>query len=146
MCLKPRMSINIAFIVGGVVLSVMGLGSCALVGIFNGPIIGVFVMLGLVWVVVGILKIGRRGQMAIVIDETGIQLPAFALFQRNARSVFIRREDIGAVSKNESLKGRLIEIRATSGHKVLVQARNYCELEEFLSHCKRFGFPVEELG
>jgi len=129
-------------IIGGCVLSVIGLGSWILIGGYVGLVPGVFGLLGVLWIVVAILALARRGQMAIVIDDTGIELPAFAVFQRDSRRVFIRREDIATVSKHESLKGRLIEIVTTGGSKVLVQARHYCELDDFISHCRECGLPV----
>ena len=77
---------------------------------------------------------------AITINENGIELPTGNLFQM--RRVRIARKEIGAVLKHESFKGRLIQIITTSGTARLVQARHYCELNEFLSHCKRYGLPV----
>jgi hypothetical protein len=64
------------------------------------------------------------------------------LFQRDSRRVRICREDIAAVSKHESFKGRLVQIATTSGGAVLVQARHYCELDNFISHCRKHGLPV----
>ena len=80
--------------------------------------------------------------MTIVIDDAGIELPAFAVFHRNSRRVFIRREDIATITKHESLKGRLIEIATTGGGKLHVRARSYCELDDFISHCGKHGLPV----
>ena len=142
MSLKPRLANKVGLILGGSVLSVVGLGAWMYVGGYAGLIPGVFGVLGALWIVVGILALARRGQMTIVIDDAGIELPAFAVFQRDSRRVFIRREDIATVSKHESFKGRLIEITTTSGGKVLVQARHYCELDDFISHCRKYGLPV----
>jgi hypothetical protein len=146
MSLKPRLSNNIALILGGCILSAIGLGSWMLIGGYAGLIPGVFGLLGVLWIVVASLALARRSQMVIVIDYTGIELPAFAVFQRGSRRVFIRRDDIATVSKHESLKGRFIEIVTTGGGNgganVLVQARHYCKLDDFISHCRTYGLPV----
>jgi hypothetical protein len=142
MTLKPRAALSIAMILGGCVLSVFGIGAWVHLGGFVGLIPGVFGLLGVLWIVVASLALARRHQMAIVVDERGIEMPAFPVFDREARRVFIPREDIATVSKHESMKGRLIEIATADGKKVLVQARHYCELDQFISHCERHGLPV----
>jgi len=129
-------------ILGGIVLSVVGLRAWNYLGGFVGLIPGVFGLLGVVWIVVAGLALARRGKMAIVIGDTGIELPAFAVFQRDSRRLFIPREDIARVSKHETLKGRLIEIATTGRGNILVQARHYCELDDFISHCRKHGLPV----
>ena len=100
-----------------------------------------FGVLGVLWVALGILALVRRGKLAIIIDEAGIEFPAFKLYQKESRRVRIPRTNITAVSKHESMKGRLIEIATTKG-PVLLQARHYCELDFFLSHCRSHGLPV----
>jgi hypothetical protein len=142
MTLKPRLANNVGLILGGIPLSVVGLGAWMHIGGYAGLIPGVFGVLGVLSIVVGSLALARRSQMAIVIDDTGIELPAFAVFQRKTRRVFIRREDIATVSKHESIKGRLIAIGTAGGGTVLVQARHYCELEDFISHCRKYGLPA----
>lgn len=142
MSLKPRLANNVGLILGGTVLSVVGLGAWMHIGGYAGLIPGVFGLLGVLWIVVGSLALAKRSRMAIVIDDAGIELPAFAVFQKDSRRVFIRGEDIATVSKHESFKGRLIEITTTGGGKMLVQARHYCELDDFISHCRKYGLPV----
>src|SRR5881397_1507540 len=142
MSLKPRLESTVGMVLGGCVLAFFGISAWIHIGGYAGLIPGVFGVLGVVWIVVGGLALVRRRQMIVVIDDTGIELPAFGVFQRDSRRVFIRREDITAVSKHESLKGRLIEIATTGGAKILVQARHYCDLEEFISHCRKYGLPV----
>jgi hypothetical protein len=121
---------------------VVGLGAWIYIGGYAGLIPGVFGLLGVLWVVVASLALARRGHMIIVIDDAGIELPAFAVFQRNPSRVFIRREDIATVSKHESVKGRLIKIDTLDGGNLFVQARHYCELGDFISHCRKQGLPV----
>jgi hypothetical protein len=143
MLLKPRLSNNIALVIGGCILSIIGFGSWILIGGYAGIVLGVFGLLGLIWITVASVAVARRNRMAISIENAGIDLPAFAVFQRDSGRVFIRREDIAAISKHESLKGRLIAITKTNGVKVLVQARHYCGLDDFISYCKNNGLPVE---
>lgn len=142
MCLKPRLANTIAVILFGCVLSVSGIGAWIHYGGFGGLITGVFGILGLGCIAAGGLALVRRSEMGIVIDDTGIDLPRFALFQKDPHRMIIRRADIVSVSKHESLKGRLIEITMTDGNRVLVQARHYCELDDFISHCRSHGIPV----
>ena len=133
---------SIAMILGGCVLSVFGIGWWVYLGGFAGLIPGAFGVLGVLWIVVASLALARRREMAIIIDERGIDMPTFPVFERDARRIFIRRQDIATVSKHESIKGRLIEIGTADGKKILVQARHYCGLDQFLSHCQRYGLPV----
>ena len=123
MSLKPRLANTIGMVLGGCVLAFFGIRAWVYIGGYAGLIPGVFGVLGVVWIVVGGLALARRSQMVVVIDDTGIELPAFAVFQRDSRRVRIPREDIVAVSKHESMKGRLIEI-VTSRGPVLFQARH----------------------
>lgn len=142
MSLEPRISNHIGMVLGGCVIGYFGIRAWIYIGGVGGLIPGVFGVLGVVWIVAGGLALARRKQMSIVIDDTGIELPEFAVYQGESCRVFICREDIAAISKHESLKGRLIEIVTTGGARILVQARHYCELEEFISHCRKYGLPV----
>ena len=56
----------------------------------------------------------------------------------------LEREDIDMISKNESLAGRLIEIALKDGEKILVEGRDYCSLNKFISHCKNHGLPTPD--
>ncbi len=129
-------------LLGGFVLAWFGIRAAVYLGGYLGLVPGVFGVLGIFWVVLGILALARRTQLAIVIDEAGIEFPAFRLYQRESPRVHIPRDDIAAVSKHESMKGRLIEIATTSRGQVLLQARHYCELDDFISHCRNYGLPV----
>jgi hypothetical protein len=129
-------------LLGGCVLAWFGLGFAVHLGGYPGLVPGVFGVLGVLWVIVGVLALARRSQLVIVIDESGIELPAFRLYQRGSPRVRIPREDIAAISKHESMKGRLIEIATVSGGPVLLQARQYCELDDFISHCRSYALPV----
>jgi hypothetical protein len=129
-------------LLGGCVLAWFGLGIALYLGGYLGLVPGVFGLLGVLWVIVGGLALARRSQLAIVIDDSGIEFPAFRLYQRGSPRVRIPREEIAAVSKHESIKGRLIEIATTSRGAVLLQARHYCELDDFISHCRSHGLPV----
>ncbi len=129
-------------LLGGCVLAWFGIGFAVYLGGYLGLLPGVFGVLGVLWVVLGVLALARRGHLAIVIDESGIELPVFRLYQRGSPRVRIPREDITAVSKHESMKGRLIQIATTSRGPVLLQARHYCELDDFISHCRSYGLPV----
>ena len=142
MSLKPRLANHIGRILGGIVLSVFGFRLWMFIGGYAGLIPGVFGLLGVLWIVVGSLALARRGLMAIVIDDAGIELPAFAVFRRILIRVFIRREDIMTISRHESIKGRLIEIAIRRQGKIVVQARHYCELDEFISHCRKYGLTT----
>lgn len=124
----------------GGVLAFFGIRMWLSLGRDLGLIPGVFGLLGLLLHLVGILAVARRRHLAITIDETGIELPTGNLL--DVRRVRIGRKEIGAVLKHESLKGRLIKVITTSGTARLIQARHYCELDKFLSHCKRYGLPV----
>jgi hypothetical protein len=140
MTLKPRIATPIGMIICGGVLGFFGIRIWVSIGGNLGLGPGVFGILGLAWFLVGILVVARRRHLAITINENGIELPTGNLF--HMRRVRIGGKEIGAVLKHESFKGRLIQINMTNGIGRLVQARHYCELEEFLSHCRKYGLPV----
>ena len=129
-------------ILAGAGLSALGLWLWKAIGGYEGLLPGVFGLLGVSWVCIGILLLVRRKRLAITIDESGIEVPAFSLFRSRSQSVLITRQEIETIAKLETLKGRLIQITTRSGEQVLVQARNYCSLDEFLSHCRNHGLPV----
>jgi hypothetical protein len=130
-------------VLGGVAISFFAFRTWQHIDGYLGLIPGVFAVGGILWIVGGSVSLARRNQMTITIGDTGIELPAFALFQSDSRSVLIRREDILTVSKHEALDGRLIEIATTGGEKMLVQATHYCSLDKFIAHCRKHGFPVD---
>lgn len=141
MSLKPRLSNSVGMLLGGIALAWFGIRFAVYLGGYLALLPGVFGVLGVVWVVLAVLAMARRSQLVIVIDESGIEFPVFRLYERVSQRVRIPREDITAVSKHESMKGRLIEI-VTSRGPVLLQARHYCELDDFISHCRSHGLPV----
>jgi hypothetical protein len=130
-------------LLGGCVLAWFGIGFAVYLGGYSSLLPGVFGVLGVLWVVFGVLALARRSQLSIVIDESGIEIPVFRLYQRGSPRVRTRRDDIAAVSKHESMKGRLIEIATASRGPVLLQVRHYCELAEFISYCRSHGLPVK---
>jgi hypothetical protein len=142
MILKPRRSNPVGMLLGGCVLAWFGIAAGVYLGGYLGLLPGVFGILGLLWVAMGALALARRDQLAIVIDEAGVEFPAFRLYQMESTRVRIPRQDITSVSKHESMKGRFIEFTTAAGGSVLFQARHYCELDEFLSHCRKYGLPV----
>jgi hypothetical protein len=142
MTLKPRLSNSVGMLFGGCVLAWFGFRVAVYLGGYLAILPGVVGVLGVFWLGLGVLALARRSRLSIFIDESGIEVPAFRLYQRGSPRVRISREDITAVSKHEAMKGRLIEISTTSRGPVLLQARHYCELEDFISHCRRYGLPV----
>jgi len=141
MSLKPKLTTYIALILGGVILTLSGFGAWIATGceMFFPLMFGIA---GLLWLCIGCLTLKRRNSLTIIITESGIEIPAFHVFQKGSPRIFIGREDIARISKHESLKGRLIEITTHRGDSVRIPALNYCELDKFLSHCKSHGLPV----
>jgi hypothetical protein len=145
MILKPRIATSIAMIPAGFFIFALGavgvLGAgfrvyYGLVGIFCA----LFALLGIFWISMGIASLAKRKKLSITIDESGISIPTGNRFRSQA--CFIPKENIAAISKHESMKGRLIEITLQNGEKAFIQARQYCELDKFLSYCKENGLPV----
>jgi hypothetical protein len=101
-------------------------------------LVGLF---GILLMVTGILSLVQRGKAAIIIDDSGVTLPQGSLV-RPRSSLHIPCAVIASISKQESLKGRLIEITLTTGDKIPIQARHYCELKTFLKHCKAHELPT----
>jgi hypothetical protein len=126
---------------GGSVLGFFGIRLWVFLGGYYGLIPGFFGMLGVLMFTIGVLLLVRRNQLAVVIDQAGVDFPAFTLFQRESRRM-LRCEEIARISKHESIKGRLIEFTTTDGGKTRFQARHYCELDAFLAHCRSQGLPV----
>jgi hypothetical protein len=142
MLLKPRVAINVAMVFGGLTISLVGFGSALIIGSYASIVPLIIGILGLGWIAIGTLTLIQRSRRAVIIDEAGITVPIGTAFQRECRSALIPRKFIARISKRESFKGRLIEITLRTGGKVSLQARHYCGLKEFLSHCKHYGLPV----
>jgi hypothetical protein len=102
----------------------------ALVGL-----LGVFLML------TGTLLLVQRSKAAITIDEAGITIPQGSLVCPRS-GLHIPRSAIAGIAESHSLKGRLIEITLTTGDKIPIQARQYCELKTFLRHCQAHSLPA----
>ncbi len=143
MVLKPRLALNVGMILGGVFISYLGFGAVFGLGLYKdllGVVPGIFGLLGLFMACVGVGALVKRGRLGITIDEAGIRLPTGNVFHPGLG--FIARQDITGVSKHESMKGRGIEITVRSGERIFIQARHYCDVDEFLAHCKANGFPT----
>lgn len=143
--LKPRIANAVALILGGAFLVYL-LSICTYLAIRFGSWLFAIIpaavcLLGLLWMVSGILLLVRRNQRAITIDESGITLPQGNVF-RPKPGFLIPRGVIASVGKHESIKGRLIQITLTTGDKIAIQARHYCELKTFLGHCKAHELPT----
>ncbi len=106
----------------------------ALVPVFVG-------LLGLLLMLTGTLSLIGRRKAAITIDESGIRIPQGSLV-RPRSSLHIPSAAIASISKRESLKGRWIEITLTTGDKITIPARHYCELTTFLKHCQAHELPA----
>lgn len=139
--LKPRVSTSLGLILAGAFIGYFGIRIWILLGGYLGLIPAVFGVIGLLWFLIGLVTLVRRKDMALVISEAGVEIAAFSIFQKTRRSL-VRREDVVAVAKYESIQGRMIEISTSDGRKLLLDARRYCELNDFLAHCKRYGLPV----
>ena len=142
MVLKPKLSLYIGLTLGGFVIAAIGFGGWIGIGGFAGLIPGMFGLIGLGWICVGGLWLVNRRGLFITIDETGIELPVFRNGSVGGGRLLICKDDIVTVAKRESLRGRLVEITTKDGSRVPVTARSYCEIDEFLSHCRRHGLPV----
>jgi hypothetical protein len=132
-------------IVGGVFIAFL-LFSCAFaiaryaswIPAIVPALVGAF---GVLWVVTGVLSLVRRSKAAITIDEAGITIPQGSLVRPRA-GFLIPRAVIASIGKHESIKGRMIEVTLTTGDKIPIQARHYCELKTFLSYCKDNELPT----
>ena len=150
MVLKLRLATNIACICAGLFLFSVGFGPIVAFGLYKNVTVGfelafllalsVFGLLGFLMVSVGIAAVARRKQLSIRIDDAGIWVPTRNVFQPGLR--FIAKQDMMALSKHESLKGRLIQITLKAGETIFIQVRHYFDLDEFLTACKAHGLPV----
>ena len=141
MILKPRIDIYVVMILGGAVLAFIGLASAYVIGLFAALVPAVVGILGLLWMTVAVAALARRKSFAITIDSSGITVPTGSIFRVGER-VHIPRDAIATICRDESLRGRLISVALRSGGEVPIQARHYCELRTFLTHCKAHGLPT----
>ena len=142
MLLKPKLGLSIGLIFGGCFLAALGLGLWYAVGGYTGLIPGFFGVVGVLWILVGTVALIRRPTLVIQINEKGIDLPARSLFKVGSPRIFVRRDDIEAISRQETFRGRFIEIGTKNRGKLLVQVRHYCRLNQFISYCREYGLPV----
>lgn len=142
MILKPRIAHNVTAICGGVFIAYLGFVCAVMIGSYASIIPAIFGVLGLSWIFMGSLSLMRRSRLAITIDPSGIGLPAGNMFRGDLRNILVPNEIIAGILKHESLKGRVIVITLKTGDRVPIQARNYCELKDFLQHCEQAGLPV----
>jgi hypothetical protein len=143
--LKPRVATSVAMILGGAFIAYLLFVSAYIVARYAswGPALvpALVGLLGVFWIVAGTLTLVRRSRAAITIDEGGITIPQGSLI-RPRSSLLIPRTGIASIGKHESIKGRLIEITLTTGDRIPIQARHYCELKTFLDHCKAHELPT----
>jgi hypothetical protein len=142
MLLKRRVDLCIAMIFAGAFFGLVGFGSAAAIGSYAATIPAILGFLGLSQIVLGSLLLIKRKRLAITIDRSGISLPAGSLLRNDLRNVFVPKEAMAAIYKHECVRGRLIMVSLLNGHKIPIQARNYCELKDFLAHCRQFNLPV----
>ena len=121
----------------------MGFSGAYVVGEWAAIVPGIFGLLGLFWIYRGCLSLVARRQQVITISESGIEFPALAFTEEEPTSIFIPHNEIKIISKNESVKGRFIEILLKDGNSALINARTYCPLEDFLYYCEDCGLPVD---
>ncbi|PWU20286.1 MAG: hypothetical protein C5B50_04270 [Verrucomicrobia bacterium] len=124
-------------IFGGLFISWISLGPMLGLGLYKnvaGLILGIFGILGLLMLSLGVFTLAKRNRLVIMLDDTGIRIPTGNVFRPGIG--FIPRDSIAAISKHESMKGRLIEISLKGGQRVFIQARHYCELDQFLKYCR----------
>ena len=119
----------------------IGFGSAYAIGLYAGLVPAVVGVLGLLLLVVGTVALFRRNHLAIDIDESGLTVPRGSIFQSLPRT-HVPRELIATIARHESVRGRLIEISLRSGGAIPIQARHYCDLATFLSHCREHGLPA----
>jgi hypothetical protein len=58
---------------------------------------------------VAVTALARRKHFAITIDSSGITVPTGSLFRPGER-VYIPRDAIGTIGRDESIRGRLISV------------------------------------
>ena len=142
MLIKRRLDLCIALILAGAFFSFVGFGSAAAIGSYAAIIPALFGLLGLSHILLGTLLVVRRNRLAITIDQSGIGLPCGSIFRGDLRNILVPKEAMAAIYKHEGFRGRLIMISLLNGHKIPIEARDYCELKEFLAYCRKFDLPV----
>ena len=139
--LKPRIDLPVAMILAGAFFTTVGFASAYVMGPLAGIIPAALGLVGLFSLAGAVAALRHRSRLAITIDSSGITVPTGSPF-RPGQSVHIPRDAIATIGKDESLRGRLIAIALRGGGKVPIQARHYCELKDFIAHCKAHGLPT----
>jgi hypothetical protein len=146
MLVKRRLDLCIAMILAGAAFAFIGFGCAAaiiaVIGSYAAIVPAFLGCVGFCYIFLGILLLVRRKRLAITIDKSGISLPSGSILRGDVRNILVPKEAMAAIYKHECLRGRLIMIGLLNGHKIPIQARNYCELKEFLSYCRQFDLPV----
>jgi hypothetical protein len=140
--LKRRYSGAIGMLLGGAFLAYLGFGCAVLIKdiYFLAIIPGIFGVLGVLWIVTATAILLSRNRLFIRINEAGIEIPMGTPF-RKVSGLFISRSRITSIEKYDSLRCRGIEIKLTDGSRAAVQIRHYCEIKDFLAHCKEMELP-----
>ena len=149
MVLKPKPAASIVAIVFGVLflMLIRWVSSLPLEGEAMRLCRAGFGVCGLSLLSFGIGFLLLRSKRAIHIDESGIKMLVpnrFLSVLQRVEPRLLKREDIEMISKNESLAGRLIEIAMKDGEKILIEGRDYCSLNKFISHCKNHGLATAD--
>ncbi|MBX7247317.1 MAG: hypothetical protein K1X53_17615 [Candidatus Sumerlaeaceae bacterium] len=151
--LKPLLSMAVASIIVGAMIFAIGTASAVFVTIetmeFYGGIgdlfviagLGVFGLLGASLIWGGWQSLARRREQTIVFFDKGIEVPV--AHNGAVIRVSLSGEEISSISKDESVKGRLIRIALKNGEGFLIQARHYCTLNAFLDICRKHNLPTE---
>ncbi|MBA3650126.1 MAG: hypothetical protein H0W66_01265 [Chthoniobacterales bacterium] len=141
MILKPRIAISVSVIFAGAFFAFVGFGSAiAMASLYSLFPAGLGV-LGLLFFAGGLAALWNRKHLTITIDPSGITMPTGTVF-RPGRTVHIPRAAMATIARDESVRGRLVVVALRTGGKVPIQARHYCDLRTFLSHCKAQGLPT----
>lgn len=142
MVLKPRLANPIALVLAGAGIACLLIPVALYFGVPYGGIPAAFAIFGIWWVYKGVRLLLKRKKLFIAIDATGIECPLYNWYTKDYDRCFIARPDIASIGKHESVSGRLIQITRTDGTALVLQARLYCELNDFLNLCRNNGLPV----
>lgn len=127
----------IVVILGGIFISLIQAGAPFFWGYL---LLDLFIGLGLLFICAGVVAIRRRPTDFIEIDSSGLTVPmANDELTRSGGRMRLHSDDIMAIRKDESIKGRRIAIELKDGQTVLLQIRHYCSLDRFLRLCKEYG-------
>jgi hypothetical protein len=109
-----------------------------------GYMLSLLGVLGIYWLVAGIVMLLTPGKRSVVVDETGIEMLLENRPFSKPECVLLARDEIVHVSMTELLHGRFIEIAMKNQEVFHLAASYYCDLDEFIGHCKRFELPIKD--